>query len=301
MQTKNYRRHEKMYDELLPQGELIAMPVIRVNKTQDYTVMANYHFRNHEMSLKAKGLLSQMLSLPEDWNYSIEGLTTLAKDGYDSIKEGLKELERFGYLKRAAIRDKGKITDWIYNIYEKPQMEKPQVEKPQMEKPQMEKPQVEKPQMENPRQLITKELITKELSTKESSIAAAANEEIKIDSSTYSPSIYSKTIPSNDLDEIMSRWNDCNNTIPINGIVPLSKRWNELQFALVTFGKDKLLEAINKIDSSEWLTSRAKTGNKAKFDTWINIDNIQKLLEGNFENDFSKAKSPESDGYEITL
>ena len=275
-----------MYDELLPQGELIAMPVIRVNKTQDYTVMANYHFRNYEMSLKAKGLLSQMLSLPEDWNYSIEGLTTLAKDGYDSIKEGLKELERFGYLKRAAVRDKGKIVDWIYNIYEKPQVEKPQMEKPQME---------------NPRQLITKELITKELSTKESSIAAAANEETKIDSSTYSPSIYSKTIPSNDLDEIMSRWNDCNNTISISDVIPLSKRWNELQFALVTFGKDKLLEAINKIDSSEWLTSRAKTGNKAKFDTWINIDNIQKLLEGNFENDFSKAKSPESDGYEITL
>ena len=290
-----------MYDELLPQGELTVMPVIRVNKTQDYTVMANYHFRNYEMSLKAKGLLSQMLSLPEDWNYSIEGLTTLAKDGYDSIKEGLKELERFGYLKRTAVRDKGKIVDWIYNIYEKPQVEKPQVEKPQVEKPQMEKPQMEKPQMENPRQLNTKELNTKELNTKELNTAAAANEEIKIDSSTYSPSIYSKTIPSNDLDEIMSRWNDCNNTISISDVIPLSKRWNELQFALVTIGKDKLLEAINKIDSSEWLTSRAKTGNKAKFDTWINIDNIQKLLEGNFENDFSKAKSPESDGYEITL
>ena len=252
------------------------MPVIRVNKAQNYTVMANYHLREKKMSLKAKGLLSQMLALPDGWNYSIEGLTTLAKDGRESISKALKELEQFGYLERVTIRDKGKIIDWIYNIYEKPQVEKPQVEKP--------------------RQLNTKELNTKELST-----AAAASEEIKIDSLTYSPSIYSKTIPSNDLNEIMSRWNGCKNTISISDVIPLSKRWNELQFALVTFGKGKLLEAINKIDSSEWLTSRAQTGNKAKFDTWINVDNIQKLLEGNFENDFSKAKLPESDGYEITL
>ena len=270
-----------MYDELLQRGELATMPVIRVNKAQDYTVMANYHLREKKMSLKAKGLLSQMLALPDGWNYSIEGLTTLAKDGRESISKTLKELEQFGYLERVTIRDKGKIIDWIYNIYEKPQVEKPQVEKP--------------------RQLNTKELNTKELSTKELSTAAAASKKIKLDSSTYSPSIYSKTIPSNDLDEIMSRWNGCKNTISISDVIPLSKRWNELQFALVTFGKGKLLEAINKIDSSEWLTSRAQTGNKAKFDTWINVDNIQKLLEGNFENDFSKAKLPESDGYEITL
>ena len=131
------------------------MPVFRVNKTNDYTVMANYHFRNNEMSLKAKGLLSQMLALPDDWNYSVEGLVALAKDGREGISKALKELEQFGYLERVFIRDKGKI-NCIYNIYEKPQRENRDG-----------KTVTAKPQQLNTNILNTNILNTKELNTKE--------------------------------------------------------------------------------------------------------------------------------------
>ena len=75
-----------------------AMAVFRVEKSRGYTVMSNHHLRNKELSLKAKGLLSLMLSLPEDWDYTTKGLAHICKDGVDSITTALKELERHGYL-----------------------------------------------------------------------------------------------------------------------------------------------------------------------------------------------------------
>ena len=96
------------------------MAVVRIKKTKDYTIMSNFHFKEKEMSLKAKGLLSFMLSLPDDWDYSIAGLETLLKESRSTIAVVLKELEQFGFLERKQIRDNGKIVDWEYVIYEKP-------------------------------------------------------------------------------------------------------------------------------------------------------------------------------------
>ncbi len=144
------------------------MSVLRINKTSDYTVMSNTHFREKNMSLKAKGLLSLMLSLPENWDYSIEGLATLSSDGSTSVRSALKELEKLNYLKRTAVRVNGKIVDWQYDIYEKPYEEKPAAAAPQEEKPAEEKPHVDFPQVENEAQLNTKELNTNSLKTKES-------------------------------------------------------------------------------------------------------------------------------------
>ena len=76
------------------------MAVIRINKTQNYTVMSNYHLKEKDMSLKAKGLLSLMLSLPDNWDYSISGLVSICKENETEIKSILKELEEFGYLER---------------------------------------------------------------------------------------------------------------------------------------------------------------------------------------------------------
>jgi uncharacterized phage protein (TIGR02220 family) len=127
------------------------MAVIRVNKTADYTVMSNSHFKEREMSLKAKGLLSMMLSLPDDWDYSINGLATLSKDGKDSVMNALSELEQFGYLKRTKIIDeKGRFGGYAYDIYENPQTGKPYPGKPNTGKPP---------------QLNTKQSSTKKLST----------------------------------------------------------------------------------------------------------------------------------------
>lgn len=72
------------------------MAVFRVEKTKDFTAMSNHHLRNTELSLKAKGLLSLMLSLPEDWDYTTKGLAHICRDGVDSITTALKELERTG-------------------------------------------------------------------------------------------------------------------------------------------------------------------------------------------------------------
>lgn len=99
------------------------MGVIRVNKSSDYTVMSNYHFKEKNMSLKAKGLLSLMLSLPDNWDYTVAGLATLSSDGTTSVRSALKELEDFHYLIRSRVYENGKIVDWQYNIYELPQTE----------------------------------------------------------------------------------------------------------------------------------------------------------------------------------
>lgn len=96
------------------------MPVVRVHKTKNYTVMSNHHLRDKTMTLKTKGLLSLLLSLPEDWDYSIAGLATLSPDSKEMVNQSLLELEQFGYLYREQNFSKGKFAGYIYNIYEDP-------------------------------------------------------------------------------------------------------------------------------------------------------------------------------------
>ena len=97
------------------------MAVCRIEKTKDYTVMANHHLRNKNLSLKSKGLLSLMLSLPENWDYTIKGLSVICKDGIDSINGAIRELEATGYMSRQRIRnEKGHLTTAEYTIREHP-------------------------------------------------------------------------------------------------------------------------------------------------------------------------------------
>lgn len=117
------------------------MPVIRIEKTHDYTVMSNHHFRNRNLSLKAKGIMSLMLSLPDDWDYTIAGLAKLSKDGISSVRAALKELEDEGYLKMEQTKaENGKFGKNQYVLYEKPFTENPITEEPITEKPITEKP-----------------------------------------------------------------------------------------------------------------------------------------------------------------
>jgi hypothetical protein len=97
------------------------MAVARTHHTKDYTCMSNYHFKDKSISLKAKGLLSMMLSLPDEWDYSVAGLAALSSDGETSVRTAVKELEEHRYLKRTPIRENGRIVDWEYDIYEKPE------------------------------------------------------------------------------------------------------------------------------------------------------------------------------------
>ena len=133
------------------------MAVFRIEKTRDYTVMSNHHLRNAGLSLKSKGLLSMMLSLPEDWNYTTRGLAKICKEGTGSIGSALKELERAGYIVRNRLRDsKGKIVDVEYVIYETPHPPdtgQPCEDEPDAACPDKEKPDMDNPCLENPPQL----------------------------------------------------------------------------------------------------------------------------------------------------
>ena len=112
------------------------MAVFRIERTRDYTVMSNHHLRNANLSLKAKGLLSMMLSLPEDWNYTTRGLAKICKEGVDAIGAALRELEATGYIVRHKLRDRqGRISDTEYVIYEQPQLRKPDTDSPDTENP----------------------------------------------------------------------------------------------------------------------------------------------------------------------
>lgn len=96
------------------------MSVIRVNNTKGFTVMSNYHFQDKEISLKAKGLLGLMLSLPSNWDYSVNGLVTIVKENKVAVQSALKELEEHKYLKRTRVQDETGRFDYVYDIYEKP-------------------------------------------------------------------------------------------------------------------------------------------------------------------------------------
>ena len=147
------------------------MAVFRVEKTRNYTVMSNHHLRDKALSLKAKGLLSLMLSLPEDWDYTLQGLAQINKESIDAIREAVRELERAGYIERSRERDeRGCLRGTVYTIYEQPHAEptpeEPTQEKPALDNPTLEKPMLEKPTLENPTQL-NKELLKTNLPTKE--------------------------------------------------------------------------------------------------------------------------------------
>ena len=144
------------------------MAVFRVERNKGYTVMSNHHLRNKELSLKAKGLLSQMLSLPEDWDYTLAGLSFINREKIDAIREAVKELERAGYIVRSRERDeKGRLRGTDYVIFEQPQTppvsDLPTLENPTLDNPTLEKPTQEKPTLENPTQL-NKDILSKEQS-----------------------------------------------------------------------------------------------------------------------------------------
>ena len=154
------------------------MAVFRIEKTRDYTVMSNHHLRNTNLSLKAKGLLSLMLSLPEEWDYTTKGLARICKDGVDSICAGVRELEEQGYVIRERVRNpNGQLGAIEYTILEQPrppEREKPERENPVLDNPILGSPVLEEPEQGKPAQLNTKES-SKQKSKKELSSTEISN------------------------------------------------------------------------------------------------------------------------------
>ena len=144
------------------------MAVFRVEKNSGYTVMSNHHLRNRALSLKAKGLLSQMLSLPEDWDYTLQGLARINRESIDAIRQAIRELEQAGYIQRSRERDeKGRLRGADYVIFELPQPVPASVS-PTLENPTLENPTQENPTLENPMQL-NKDIQKTDLPKKEKS------------------------------------------------------------------------------------------------------------------------------------
>ena len=139
------------------------MAVYRVNKSRNYTVMSNFHLRDKNLSLKAVGLLSKMLSFNDGWKFSTRGLSAICKEGPDAILSALKELEKYGYLVRHRQRDnKGRMGSMVFEIYEEPQPDFPHTDNPHMEKPDVDYPDVGEPHEENPARINTNQVITQE-------------------------------------------------------------------------------------------------------------------------------------------
>lgn len=156
------------------------MAVFRIEKTRDYTVMSNHHLRNTDLSLKAKGLLSLMLSLPEDWDYTMKGLARICKDGIDSISGGIRELEAHGYLIRERIRNEnGQLGSIEYTILEQPKPPAPTQGAPILENPIQAVPTLDTPMQGDPAQLNTKgssnQISKKDLSSTEASNPIQSN------------------------------------------------------------------------------------------------------------------------------
>ena len=151
------------------------MAVFRVEKNHNYTVMSNYHLRDTRLTLKSIGLLSKMLSLTEEWDYTTRGLAAICKEGVDAIGAALKELETRGYLIRRQIRDsKGRITDTEYTIYESPHTPLPDTASPDTENPYLDTPYTGEPYTEKPAQL-NKDRRNKEKEIPDESITDTSN------------------------------------------------------------------------------------------------------------------------------
>lgn len=135
---------------------------VNVHK-KDYTAMSNHHLRNKNLSLKAKGLQSLMLSLPTNWDYSLDGLVYICKESYGCLKTVLSELKEHGYLVIEKKQDEKGRFEYEYHVYEEPQVESPQVENPPLDSPPMENPPVN--QIYN--KLTTNKLNTNKSITKE--------------------------------------------------------------------------------------------------------------------------------------
>ena len=146
------------------------MAVFRIERTRDYTVMSNHHLRDKALSLKSKGLLSMMLSLPEDWNYTTRGLAKICKEGVDAIGGALRELEAAGYIVRHQLRDRqGRISDTEYVIYEQPQPKAPDTPQPDTALPDTENPYLDGPDTEKPAELNIEKSRTQKSNTQGSS------------------------------------------------------------------------------------------------------------------------------------
>ena len=260
------------------------MATFRVNKTSDYTVISNYHLREKEMSLKAKGLLTLMLSLPENWDYSISGLASICAENETAIKTGLNELKKFGYLRISKIfpnKKRGnKKIEYVYEIFEKPLKEDKRQKEQKTEEQTLESQVVENQgaenlplesqAVENQGQLNTKELNTNKLNTKE------------VSTKEY---IHVKNEFSQACEDIKNKWIKIAQEYDLSGkqLKIDDKRKKAIKNLFKEYSVEELLQAIDKIHISKFMQGDNKNKWQVTFDWLIKKANLLKVLEGNYD------------------
>lgn len=246
------------------------MAVIRVNKTKDYTVMSNIHLKEKDMSLKAKGLLSLMLSLPEDWDYSITGLVALCKENESAIKSTLGELKYFGYLivtkKMPNETESGRI-EYEYNVYEQPHL-----------KQALENLSVEYQQVENQGQLNTNNKDTKELNTK-------YNKE--------------KNKKENVITDIIDLYNEICVSLPKVKTISTARK-TAIKSLVNKYTIEQMKSVFTKAETSDFLKGKNNRGWHANFDWLIKDSNFVKVLDGNYDC-ATHIETPNFASYDIDL
>ena len=262
------------------------MATFRVNKTSDYTVISNYHLKEKEMSLKAKGLLTLMLSLPENWDYSIAGLASICAENETAIKTGLKELKKYGYLKVSKIfpnKERGnKKIEYVYEIFEKPLAKDKREIEQEVKKQALESQEVENQGVENlPLEVLAvenqRQLNTNKSNTKESSTNILNTKDKKKIQKEKSFSFV--------CEELKNKWIEIANNFNLSGVKLKinDKRKKAIKILLSEYTAEEILQAMDKIHISKFLQGDNKNNWKITFDWFINKSNILKVLEGNYD------------------
>lgn len=232
--------------------------VFKVKKTENYTVMSNHHLQDPELSLKAKGLLSIMLSLPEDWDYSSAGLQTFCSDGETAMRNTLKELEDHHYLNRVPVREKGKISDWIYFIYEIPTLD-----------PVEDEPVVENVQLENPVQQNTNIQNTNKLNI-------YIEKTVSKDTGKKDPQVNEESVKN-----FVDDYNTICKSLPQCTLLS-DRRKRAIRKILSKFKYDQVLQVFKICEESPFLTGKNDRGWKANIDFILREDKFISILEGRY-------------------
>lgn len=247
------------------------MAVFRVNKNKNYTVISNYHLRDLNLSLRAKGLLSLMYSLPDDWDYSIKGLAAICKEGEKAIRTVLTELEDAGYLTRTRVQDdKGHFSDVIYDIFEEPNQNVEEIEEnqgfePCAQKRHVDRRHVDDAHVEEGTQLNTILINNTKLTNKES-------EEKEPEDSTAQAK------------ELIDEYNSiCGEKLP-KAIQITAKRKRAIKARLKTYSREEIIKVFSLANESNFLCGDNDRGWKADIDWLLNENNMIKVLEGRYTN-----------------
>lgn len=262
-------------------SEEIHMPICKVEKTSNYTVMSNTHLRDGRLSLKAKGLLSLCLSLPDNWDYSLAGLISICKEGKSAVMAALDELKEYKYLIITETRDYHGHFDYVYTFYENPEEILPHTDfqytvknesknLPYTDFPYTVKPNTVEPNTVNQPQLNTNIINTDKLNT-------------------------NKSNTHDDCCAIIDMYNEICVSLPkVTKLTDARKR--QIKARLKAYSLEEIKEVFLQAESSDFLKGlKGNTSFKASFDWLIKESNFIKTLEGNYKNNNSsqnKAKMP---------